>query len=175
MTTYYYDKAAGVMLAVDEGANVRILKPVNEPSVTEFTKAYIDTTYTVTQTAPQFTKGCPECGSTSRHRKDCSKAKKTSAKTSTGKRKRGEPCEECGSISSRHKKECSQASGNDAWAALDNEDKKRGGQMIERQYNQVKTAHNHGMDPTSIAHEMNLTVKETNTAILSKSFEEYSQ
>jgi hypothetical protein len=39
---------------------------------------------------------------------------------------------------------------------LDEEEKKRAGLMSSREYNQVKTAHNHGMDPTSIAHEMNL-------------------
>jgi hypothetical protein len=66
------------------------------------------------------------------------------------------------------------STGNDAWAALDKEEKKRAGLMNARQYSQVKTAHNHGMDPTSIAHEMSLGVKEVNTAILSESFEQYS-
>ena len=50
----------------------------------------------------------------------------------------------------------------------------RAGLMSRHHYNQVKTAHKHGMDPTSIAHEMNLTVKQANTAILSQSFDEYS-
>ena len=91
------------------------------------------------------------------------------------------PCSECGSKGNRHKKNCSKSgqeqslTGNDAWAALDKEEKKRADLMSSRQYGQVKTAHTHGMDPTSIAHEMGLRVKEVNTAILSESFETYSQ
>ena len=123
-------------------------------------------------------KGCSECGSPSRHKRECSKGSRFKL-PKTGKRRRGDPCPECESISSRHKLGCSRANssketGNEAWAALEREEKARKGLMTQRQYDQVKTAHNHGMDPTSIAHEMGLTVKEVNTAILSKTFESYS-
>jgi hypothetical protein len=123
----------------------------------------------VSKEAPN-SKGCPECGSPSRHKATCSSIK---AKVASIKRKLGQACDECGSLSRRHKKGCSLAGGNAAWAALDKGDK-RAGLMSERQYSQVKTAHNHGMDPTSIAHEMNLTMKEVNTAVLSKTFEVYN-
>ena len=169
MNTYYYDKDARVLLAVDANSNVRILEPINQTADELIEPAPVHKPAKVN--IPKSGKGCPECGSPSKHKKDCSKSKANATGT---KRKRGEPCEECGSNSSRHKKGCSLATGNDAWAALDQEEKKRAGLMSARQYSQVKTAHNHGMDPTSIAHEMNLTVKEVNTAILSKTFDVYS-
>jgi hypothetical protein len=75
------------------------------------------------------------------------------------------PAPECESIASRHKKGCALAAGhtdfgNNAWKALnEQEEKTRTDRMTRHQYNQAKTAHKHGMDPTSIAHEMNLTSK----------------
>jgi hypothetical protein len=174
MKTYYYDKEERVVIAVSDTGAVSILTPINQP----ISQQVEEPSDQMPARAPKFAKGCPECGSVSRHKKECSKAS-GSKLPQTGTRRRGEPCEECESISSRHKLGCSLANsskktGNKAWAALEREEKKRGGQMTERQYDQVKTAHNHGMDPTSIAHEMNLAVKEVNTAILSKTFDIYS-
>jgi hypothetical protein len=146
MTTYYYDKDSRTLLAVTEHGAVSILEPINL-STGEQVEASPVQKPKKTDT-PKFTKGCPECGSTTRHKKDCSNAKGKPTKGSTG---------------------------NDAWAALDKEEKKRANLMSVHKYNQVKTAHNHGMDPTSIAHEMSLGVKEVNTAILSKTFEAYSE
>jgi hypothetical protein len=165
--TYYYDSEAGVMISVDpQTKDVRILEPVNfEKNARPSPQIAADATKS------RFTgKGCPECGSPSRHKKDCS----ASVKAPATKRKLGVACEECGSLSRRHKLGCSFAGGNKAWASLEREEKKRSGLMSQREYSQVKTAHTHGMDPTSISKEMNLTVKEVNTAVLSKNFEEYT-
>lgn len=170
------------MLAADEHGAVRILQAVTQsvPSATGLSlygiPVIIDETpevKTANVAANKSTKGCDECGSSGRHRKECSKAGGAAAAKPVTRR-RGDPCEECGSLSSRHKLGCSSASGNKAWRDLDAEEKKRSSKMSKRQYDQVKTAHDHGMDPTSIAHEMGLGVKEVNTAILSKSFEQYA-
>lgn len=179
MTTYYYDKEARTLLAVDDRGAVSILEPINPVAEEQPLKTVEVRRLETANTAdkPKFSKGCPECGSPSRHRKDCLQSKEK--QTDTPKRKLGEACKECGSLSRRHKLGCPLIDhanrGNNEWAALDKEETKRADLMSERQYGQVKTAHNHGMDPTSIAHEMNLKVKEVNTAILSKNFAEYSR
>jgi hypothetical protein len=69
--TYYYDSEAKVMIAVDpETEDVRVLEPIDfeeEPESKPGKK-------TDAKPARATGKGCPECGSPSRHKKDCSKA-----------------------------------------------------------------------------------------------------
>ena len=73
--TYYYDSEAKVLLAVaPETEDVRVLEPINfdEESEPEPKRSQ--------KSEPKEIKsrfngsGCPECGSPSRHKKDCSKA-----------------------------------------------------------------------------------------------------
>jgi hypothetical protein len=71
--TYYYDSEAKVMIAVDpDTEDVRVLEAIN------FEEDEPDLKPVKVKPAPQSAKrpgqGCPECGSKSRHRKECSKA-----------------------------------------------------------------------------------------------------
>jgi hypothetical protein len=58
MTTYYYDNEAGVMLAVDEGSNVRVLEPIRKST------DYLIETPPIKETEEkdtrQFSTGCPQ-------------------------------------------------------------------------------------------------------------------
>jgi hypothetical protein len=123
--TYYYDSEARRLIAVNEETNdVRVLEPLNFEDEEEAPKRGLK--FDVRPPNVKSGKGCPECGSPSRHKADCSRPAKTERKPM-----KRVPCAECGSKGSTHRKACAKRgqtqslTGNDAWAALDEQEKKR--------------------------------------------------
>ena len=80
MTNYYYDEEQQKLLAIDTETNdVRVLEPIDFEDDDEAPKRGPAVKFS--KQPRKLGEGCPECGSKSRHRKECSKA--TGAKPAT--------------------------------------------------------------------------------------------
>jgi hypothetical protein len=175
--TYYYDSEARVLLSVDpETEDVRILEPIDfeedEPALkTVKVKP-------VPQSARTTGRGCPECGSPGRHKKDCFRSANIKAKPAK-QRAPGQGCPECGS-KSRHRKECSHAGGatksntvgNKAWKNLGEVSSAKPG-MSQMQFGRVKIAQSHDIPAETIAKNMDLSESQVSKALDVETFDDY--
>jgi hypothetical protein len=74
MTNYYYDEEEQKLLAIDtETHDVRVLEPIDFDDAEDEPAPKHGPAVKVSK-QPKSGAGCPECGSKSRHRKECSKA-----------------------------------------------------------------------------------------------------
>jgi hypothetical protein len=74
MTNYYYDEEEQKLLAIDTETNdVRVLEPIDFNDAEDEPAPKRGPAVKVSK-QPKSGAGCPECGSKSRHRKECSKA-----------------------------------------------------------------------------------------------------
>ena len=142
--TYYYDSEARVMLAVDpETEDIRILDPIDfeedEPAI----KSVKVKPAAGNKKTPGS--GCPECGSKSRHRKECSKA---------GGAK-------------------SQMVGNKAWKDLGEVSVGKDKVIARMEFGRVKIAQTHDIPTEVIAKDMRLSEAEVSKAIEAETYDDY--
>jgi hypothetical protein len=75
MTNYYYDDEQQKLLAIDTETNdVRVLEPIDFDDVEDEPAPKRGPAAKVAKQPRKSGEGCTECGSKSRHRKECSKA-----------------------------------------------------------------------------------------------------
>jgi hypothetical protein len=76
VTNYYYDDEQQKLLTIDTESNdVRVLEPIDFDDVEDEPTPKRGPAVKVVAKKPRKSgEGCPECGSRSRHRKECSKA-----------------------------------------------------------------------------------------------------
>lgn len=142
--TYYYDSEARVMIAVDpETEEVRILEAINfEDDEPELKSVKVKP---APKLAKQPGKGCPECSSTTKHRKGCSQAGVKKEKKMTG---------------------------NKAWKDLGEVSSPKA-KMTRMEYGRVKIANSHDIPNETVANDMKLSEAEVSKAIEAETYDEY--
>jgi hypothetical protein len=163
MIRYFYDKVADTLIALDDGTmtikQLPALKlPSNAPaSMDEAPQLASKRKYTkrgsidaeVLPTRKSKGKGCEECGSTTRHRKECSNAKTTLRAPKLSEK------------------------GNDAWQALEGPRSTKTAALSRMQFSRIQLAHSHDIPPNSIAANMDVPEQEVNKAILAETYDDY--
>ena len=145
MTRYFYDEEAGTLIAFDpvaetlrELVHIGDLEDEAEEQEEELPAPKSK------GTKRNAGKGCPECGSPSRHRKECSRARRTSDQP-----------------------------GNEEWQKLGDTTGLRPGGMSRDKFSRVKLAAKNDLPSDVIARELTVSLKEVNKAMIATDYDAY--